>query len=89
MYAFHHPTNHTPARNGRTYRLWMQRDPFGQWTLVRMNGGRNREPVLHSQLVGNRADGELLVKQIAKVRRRHDYVEVGSGDLDVEHSIKA
>jgi hypothetical protein len=58
MIAYHHFVNHTPDRAGRVYSLWLQQDLFGQWTLVRVRGGRQREPVLHSQVVGSREAGE-------------------------------
>ena len=41
----------------------------------RVRGGRQREPVLHSQVVESREAGEKLVAQLVKVRLRHGYVE--------------
>ena len=75
MIAYHHFINHTPERAGRVYSLWLQQDLFGQWTLVRVQGGRHREPVLHSQVVESRETGEKMVAQLVKVRLRHGYVE--------------
>ena len=40
-----------------------------------MRGGRQREPVLHSQVVESREAGEKLVAQLVRVRMRHGYVE--------------
>ena len=76
MIAYHHFVNHTPERAGRVYSLWLQQDLFGQWTLVRVRGGRQREPVFHSQVVEGREAGEKLVAQLVRVRLRHGYVEV-------------
>ena len=76
MIAYHHFVNHTPERTGRVYSLWLQQDLFGQWTLVRVRGGRHREPVLHSHVVESREAGERLVAQLVKVRLRHGYVEI-------------
>ena len=75
MIAYHHFINHTPERTGRVYTLWLQQDLFGQWTLVRVRGGRQREPVLRSQVVESREVGEKMVAQLVKVRLRHGYVE--------------
>ena len=70
MYLF---TNHTPERRGRVYALWLQEDLFGQWTLVRLYGGAEREPVLRSQVVASREEGERLLGRLVKVRERHGY----------------
>ena len=76
MHAFHLFVNHTPERQDRTYAIWVQQDLFGQWTLVRINGGRHREPVRYSQVVESREAGEQLIDQIVKVRLRHGYIAV-------------
>ena len=76
MIAYHHFVNHTPDRAGRVYSLWLQQDLFGNWTLGRVRGGRQREPVLHSQVVESQEAGEKLVAQLVKVRLRHGYVEI-------------
>jgi hypothetical protein len=78
MYAYHHFVNHTPERAGRVYTLWLQQDLFGYWTLVRVAGGRQREPVLHSQLVESREAGERLVAALVRVRLRHGYEQTDS-----------
>jgi hypothetical protein len=75
MYAYHHFVNHTPERAGRVYTLWLQQDLFGHWTLVRVRGGQQREPVLHSQVVESREAGERLVAALVKLRLRHGYEE--------------
>jgi hypothetical protein len=75
MHAYHHFVNHTPDRAGRVYTLWLQQDLFGYWTLVRVAGGQQREPVLHSQVVESREVGERLVAALVKVRLRHGYEE--------------
>ena len=86
MIAYHHFINHTPERAGRVYSLWLQQDLFGQWTLVRVRGGRQREPVLHSQVVESREVGEKMVAQLVKVRLRHGYVET-MATLEVEDQL--
>lgn len=83
MQHFYHFINRTPERAGRTYSIWLQRDLFGNWTLMRMNGGRQREPVLHSQVVASREEGERLMGQILKVRLRHGYVETAGGNATI------
>ena len=67
-------TNPTAERKGRTYALWLQQDLFGQWTLVRMYGGTEREPVLRSQVVASREEGEKLLRRLVRLRARHGYV---------------
>ncbi len=67
-------TNFTPERKGRTYALWLQQDLFGQWTLVRLYGGADREPVLRSQVVASREEGEKLLLRLVRLRERHGYV---------------
>ncbi len=67
-------TNPTPERKGRTYALWLQEDLFGQWTLVRLYGSAEREPVLHSQVVASREEGERLLGRLVRLRERHGYV---------------
>lgn len=76
MYAYHHFINRTPERNGRVYTLWVQQNLLGEWTLVRVRSGRQREPVLHSQVVESREAGERLVGELVKLRLRHGYVEI-------------
>jgi hypothetical protein len=76
MYLF---TNHTPERRGRVYALWLQEDLFGQWTLVRLYEGAERGPVLRSQVVASREEGEKLLGRLVKVRERHGYVAQGEG----------
>ena len=86
MIAYHHFINSTPERAGRVYSLWLQQDLFGQWTLIRVRGGRQREPVLHSQVVESREVGEKMVAQLVKVRLRHGYVET-MATLEVEDQL--
>ncbi|RME59396.1 MAG: hypothetical protein D6790_10735 [Caldilineae bacterium] len=69
--------NHTGSRAGRRYAVWLQQDLFGQWTLVRFYGSARREPVLRSQVVRSRKEGERLMRQIVRLRLRHGYVEIG------------
>jgi hypothetical protein len=75
--AYHHFVNHTPVRAGRIYTVWLQQDLFGEWTLVRVRSGRQREPILKSTVVESREAGEALVAALVKVRLRHGYEEVG------------
>jgi hypothetical protein len=66
--------NHSEQRKGRTYALWLQEDLFGQWTVVRLYGGADREPVLRSRVVANREEGERLLARLVRIRERHGYV---------------
>ena len=67
-------TNPTPERKGRTYALWLQEDLFGDWTVVRLYGSSNREPLLRCQVVTSREEGEKLLRRLVRVRERHGYV---------------
>jgi len=67
-------TNHSEKRKGRTYALWLQEDLFGQWTVVRLYGSSNREPVLRSRVVTSREEGEKLLRRLVRVRERHGYI---------------
>jgi len=86
MYFF---TNHTPERRGRTYALWLQEDLFGQWTLARLYGGAEREPVLRSQVVASREEGERLLGRLVRVRERHGYVAQRGGSALATEARKA
>ena len=66
--------NHSEQRKGRTYALWLQEDLFGQWTVVRLYGSSNREPVLRCQVVTSREEGEKLLLRLVRIRERHGYV---------------
>lgn len=82
MIAYHHFINPTPERAGRVYSLCLQQDIFGQWTLIRVRGRRQREPMLHSQVVESQEAGEKMVAQLVKVRLRHGYVEISKTSPD-------
>ena len=71
LYTF---VNHSEKRKGRTYALWLQQDLFGRWTIVRLYGGAEREPVLRSQVVASREEGERLLARLVRLRERHGYV---------------
>ncbi|MBI3958964.1 MAG: hypothetical protein HY328_09150 [Chloroflexi bacterium] len=76
LYTF---TNPTPERRSRVYALWLQEDLFGQWTLTRLYGGTNQQPVLRSQVVASRGEGEKLLRRLVRVRERHGYVVQQAG----------
>ena len=71
LYTF---VNHSEHRRGRTYALWLQEDLFGQWTVVRLYGSAEREPVLRSRVVASREEGEKLLRRLVRIRERHGYV---------------
>jgi hypothetical protein len=51
---------------------------LGEWTLVRVRGGRQREPVQHTQVVESWEAGDHLVTELVKLRLRHGYVMLNS-----------
>ena len=74
MTEYHHFIHRGPGqRAGRTYSVWMQPDLFGQWTVVRVHGGRSRAGRTVVTPVESRAVGERLVRRICQVRERHGY----------------
>lgn len=73
-------TNPTPERKGRTYALWLQEDLFGQWTLVRLYGSAEREPVLRSRVVASREEGEKELRRLVRLRERHGYASCDAED---------
>ena len=62
---------------GRYYQVYLERDLFGDWTVLRIWGGigSNRGRTHHTG-VGSYAEGLQQVEEAAKRRVRHGYVSV-------------